>query len=39
MRERDPDAEVFLQHTIGDVFRKVPEAREYFSIAFVRNPW
>jgi hypothetical protein len=35
-----PRTSAFLQHlSIGEVQELAPEAREYFSFAFVRNPW
>ncbi len=37
--EIDPDAEVIRQKSIFDVYAMHPEARGYYSFAFVRNPY
>ena len=38
LREADPDAVVVRQATLAEVYAAFPEAREYFSLAFVRDP-
>lgn len=39
LRNADPEAEVFYKMRIGEVYAVRPEAREYFSFAFVRHPF
>ena len=39
LREIDPDAEVMGDKSISDVYAMHPEARGYYSFAFVRNPY
>ena len=39
LREADPDAEVIRQKSIADVYAMYPEARGYYSFAFVRDPY
>ena len=38
LRAADPDAELFRGRTLGEVLARRPEARAYFSFAFVRHP-
>ena len=37
--EIDPDAEVILHRNISEVYSEYPEARGYYTFAFVRNPY
>ena len=39
LRAVDPEAELVLQKTIAEVHEAHPEAREYYSFAFVRHPF
>ena len=39
LRNTDPDVEIFRKMRIGEVYAERPEAREYFSFAFVRHPF
>ena len=39
LREIDPDARVMHGKSISDVYAMHPEARGYYSFAFVRNPY
>ena len=39
LRRADPDAEVFVNERVRDVYAMRPEARNYFSFAFVRHPF
>ena len=38
LRAADPDAELFSGRTLRDIFAARPEARRYFSFAFMRHP-
>ena len=38
LRASDPDAELFRGRTLEEVLARRPEARDYFSFAFVRHP-
>ena len=38
LHEADPDAVVVRQATLAEVYAAFPEAREYLSLAFVRDP-
>ena len=39
LRNTDPDVEIFRKMRIGEVYARRPEAREYFSFAFIRHPF
>ena len=39
LRAVDPEAELVVQKTITEVYQAHPEAREYYSFAFVRHPF
>ena len=39
LRCADPDAEVFVNKSVRDVYAMRPEARNYYSFAFVRYPF
>ena len=39
LRNTDPDVEIFYKMRIGEVYALHPQAREYFSFAFIRHPF
>lgn len=39
LRSADPDAEVIRSKSIADVYAMHPQAREYYSFAFLRHPF
>jgi len=39
LRAVDPEAELLIQKNIAEVYKAHPEAREYYSFAFVRHPF
>lgn len=39
LRSADPDAEVIRNKSIADVYAMHPQAREYYSFAFLRHPF
>lgn len=38
LRHADPESELFKTHTVRDMYRAMPELRDYFSFAFIRHP-